>query len=193
MSIMSLLQSQAQSKSESSSSDASSLADSLMGELDTDGDGILSSEEINNAGDLTDKLLGADSDDDGSVTLDELVADISKNEQRPPMPPPSEEEDAESMATNIMDELDTNQDGVLSAEEIAAGGEKAQNILGADSDGDGQVTYDELVEDISEMQGQTSDSGTANTISSLTALALNTYESAANILESEDSYLSLAA
>ena len=94
------------------------------------------------------------------------------------------------MASNIIDELDTNKDGVLSLDEILAGGEKAKKILEADSDGDGQVSKDELVEDITKMQQQM---GTENKISSLTDLALNTYASATNILESDDSLLSLAA
>jgi Ca2+-binding EF-hand superfamily protein len=106
-------------------------------------------------------------------------------------PPPSE--DAETTATTIFDELDTNQDGILSLAEIEAGGEKAQNILGADSNEDGEVTFDELVEDITEMHEKMANSDTANKINGLTSLALNTYESAANILASDDSNLSLAA
>jgi Ca2+-binding EF-hand superfamily protein len=173
--------------------DATSMANSLMEKLDTNSDGSLSTDEISNApDDLASKIAGADSDEDGSVSLEELIADITKFEgsTRPQMPPPPPEESAEDTATNIIDELDTNKDGVLSLDEIMAGGEKAEKILDADSNGDGQVTEDELVEDITKMQQQMQ---TENKISSLTDLALNTYESAANILESDDSLLSLAA
>ncbi|MCE5340503.1 MAG: EF-hand domain-containing protein [Planctomycetaceae bacterium] len=170
------------------------MANSLMEKLDTNSDGSLNADEISNAeGDLAEKITGADSDEDGSVSLEELIADITKFEggMRPNMPPPPpSEDDAEDMATNIIDELDTNKDGVLSLDEIMAGGEKAEKILDADSNGDGQVTEDELVEDITKMQQQME---TENKISSLTDLALNTYASATNILESDDSLLSLAA
>ncbi len=174
--------------------DATSMANSLMEKLDTDSDGSLSAEEISKApDDLAEKISGADSDEDGSVSLEELIADITKfegNRPQMPPPPPRSEDSAEDMASNVIDELDTNKDGVLSIDEIIAGGEKAEKILEADSDGDGQVTKDELVEDISKMQQQMQ---TENQISSLTDLALNTYASAADILESDDSYLSIAA
>ncbi len=175
--------------------DATSMANSLMDKLDTNSDGSLSTDEISQApDDLASKIAGADSDEDGSVSLEELIADITKFEenrpQMPPPPPPPSEDSAEDTASSIIDELDTNKDGVLSLDEILAGGENAKKILEADTDGDGQVSKDELVEDITKMQQQM---GTGNQISSLMDLALNTYESAASILESDDSYLSLAA
>lgn len=174
--------------------DAASMAKSLMEKLDTNSDGSLSADEISNApDDLSTKIAGADSDQDGSVSLEELVADITKfEENRPqmPPPPPPTEENAEDMAGNIIDELDTNKDGVLSIDEILAGGEKAEKILEADSDGDGQVSKDELVEDITKMQQQMK---TGSQTGGLTDLALNTYASAANLLESDSSLISLAA
>jgi len=148
----------------------------------------LSTEEINSSEHAND-ILGADADEDGQVTLDELVSDISeKQSSMPPMGPPPNES-AEETATNIMNELDTNGDGVLSAAEIAAGGEQAQNISGADADGDGQVTLDELVSDIEENQpSQDQD------LSSLTSTALDYYTEAQSLLdETETSALSLVA
>lgn len=78
--------------------------------------------------------------------VDQSVSAMTMSQMMPPKPP---KEDASGMASNIIDELDTNGDGVLSAEEISAGGEKAERILGADTDGDGSVTEDELLADIS--------------------------------------------
>ncbi len=70
--------------------DATSMANSLMDKLDTNSDGSLSTDEISQApDDLASKIAGADSDEDGSVSLEELIADITKfEENRPQMPPP---------------------------------------------------------------------------------------------------------
>jgi len=128
---------------------ASDMANKIIGDLDTNGDGALSTDEISAGGEQAQKILSADSDGDGNVTLDELLADISKNQQNiGGMQPPS----AEDMANSIIEEFDTDGDGVLSTDEISASGEHAQDILGADADGDGTVTMDELVIDISEHQ-----------------------------------------
>jgi Ca2+-binding EF-hand superfamily protein len=126
------------------SKDATGMAKSLMEKLDSNEDGSLSTDEISKAGDLAKKILGADSNGDKSVSLEELIADITKQDDRPPMMG-----DPKEMASKIMSELDTNKDGVLSSDEISNGGEKASRISGADKDGDGQVTLDELTEDIS--------------------------------------------
>jgi Ca2+-binding EF-hand superfamily protein len=136
MSLLSMFQPKAK--------DATGMAKSLMDKLDSNQDGSLSTDEISKAGDLAKKILGADSNGDKSVSLEELIADITKNDDRPPMMGNPKE-----MASKIMSELDTNEDGVLSADEIGKGGEKASRISAADKDGDGQVTLDELTSDIS--------------------------------------------
>jgi Ca2+-binding EF-hand superfamily protein len=125
---------------------ASNMASQIMGDLDTDGDGVLSTDEISKGGERAQKILGADADGDGYVTEDELLADISKKTAgMNGMHPPS----ASNIASHIMDKLDTNGDGVLSTDEINAGGKRSQNILEADTNGDGKVTMDELLADIS--------------------------------------------
>ncbi len=58
--------------------------------------------------------------------------------------PPS----AKEMANHVFDDLDTNKDGKISADEAKAGGDRAKKILEADADGDGTVTVDELVNQI---------------------------------------------
>jgi Ca2+-binding EF-hand superfamily protein len=106
--------------------DAENIVEKMLKNLDTDGDGSLSADEIGKAGKHAEFILGADANSDGTVTKDELLSAITKK----------------------MDNLDTNGDGVLSTDEINAGGSAAQKILKADSNGDGVVTKDELVADI---------------------------------------------
>jgi Ca2+-binding EF-hand superfamily protein len=127
---------------------ASDIASKIMKKLDTNGDGVLSADEISKS-DHAKQILGADANGDGNVTLDELLADISKHQpgSMDGMQPPS----ASDMASKIMKELDTNGDGVLSTDEIGKS-DHAKQILGADANGDGQVTMDELVADISKHQ-----------------------------------------
>jgi Ca2+-binding EF-hand superfamily protein len=158
--------------------DDSDKASHIMDELDTNGDGVLSTEEIDNGGERAQVILGADADKDGTVTLDELLSDISKNIGN--MQPPNDGD----MASHIMDELDTNGDGILSTEEIGNGGERAQRILGADADGDGNVTADELVSDISKKKDEQNQSGQADqSVFDLTSMALSRYSSAQTLLD----------
>ena len=60
---------------------------------------------------------------------------------RPPPPPENSAEHAEEMSTKFIDELDTNGDGVLSAEELALDSDEFADI---DGDGDGLVSQEEL-------------------------------------------------
>jgi len=56
-------------------------------------------------------------------------------------PPGEPSEDAEDMSTKIVDEQDTNEDGLLSAEEL---GEDSDVIANLDEDGDGLLSQSEL-------------------------------------------------
>jgi len=125
---------------------ANGMAIKILKDLDTNGDGVLSTAEISKGGKFAQKLLEADSNGDGNVTMDELISNITEKMKNGNMQPPS----ASDMASRIMDKLDTNGDGVLSADEISKGGKHAQRILGADANGDGNVTMDELISDITE-------------------------------------------
>jgi Ca2+-binding EF-hand superfamily protein len=122
---------------------ASDIVSQIMGKLDTDGNGALSTEEIGKSGKFAKHLLKADADGDGVVTQDELLSDITKKMNNGIQPP-----SADDMASHILDELDTDGDGALSTDEINAGGDRAQRILNADTNSDGIVTKDELVADI---------------------------------------------
>jgi len=176
---------------------ACDMASKILKDLDTNGDGVLSTDEISKGGKFAQKLLEADANGDGNVTMDELISDITekmKNGNMPPMngmQPPS----ASDMASHIMDELDTNGDGVLSTDEISKGGKHAQRILGADANGDGNVTMDELVSDISKMGDKMKQSDQANQGGSgLTDLALNRYDDVRTLLDMiKSSNLSVSA
>ena len=161
---------------------ASNIASRIMGKLDTNGDGVLSTEEIGKGKKHGHKILEADTNEDGTVTLDELLSYISNNmgNMSPMMQPP----DASDRAKHIMDELDTNGDGVLGADEISKGGKRAQRIRGADADGDGNVTMDELVSDISKKQGKMKQSGQVDQgVFDLTNMALSSYKDAQSLLD----------
>jgi Ca2+-binding EF-hand superfamily protein len=161
---------------------ASNIASSIMDKLDTNDDGVLSTEEIGKSKKNGQKILEADTNEDGTVTLDELLSDISKNMGN--MPPMMQQPDASGIAKHILDELDTNGDGVLSSDEISKGGKRAQRILGADADGDGTVTMDELVSDISKKQGKMKQSGQAGQgVFDLTSMALSSYKDAQSLLD----------
>ncbi len=77
---------------------------------------------------------------------------ISEIGQTMPMPgmygmqPP----DANEVASHLISEIDADEDGILSAEEINQADERAQRILDADVDGDGYVTEEELIDQISQ-------------------------------------------
>jgi Ca2+-binding EF-hand superfamily protein len=114
---------------ENSSNASSNFASQLMSAYDTDGDSLLSAEEVSILSE--NEFSALDADGDGSITEDELssaideVASSSTETQMAPPPPPggggmsgggsSESEDDETYSA-----LDTNEDGVVSQEELEA-------------------------------------------------------------------------
>ncbi len=109
---------------------SSDFASQLMSAYDTDGDSLLSAEEVSILSE--NEFSALDANGDGSITEDELssaideVASSSTETQMAPPPPPaggggmsaggsSESEDDETYSA-----LDTNEDGVVSQEELEA-------------------------------------------------------------------------
>ena len=128
---------------------ASDIVNNIFQKLDTNGDGSLSTDEIDNGGTAAQSLLSADTNGDGVVTPDELLSYITKKMENGTMSPTGMQPPSVSdIVNNIFQKLDTNGDGVLSADEISKAGNQAQNILGADANGDGVVTKDELSAEI---------------------------------------------
>jgi Ca2+-binding EF-hand superfamily protein len=158
------------------------VASSVMSAGDTDGDGLLTSSEIStalaaNAPDevkgqgLEDKMASdivaaLDSDGDGSLSTAEISSAISTASANPssqatrgppPGPPPSggtQNASGSSSASGVFDSLDTNEDGIVSADELAAAANSSDStdatsaasnlIKTADEDGDGALSDTEF-------------------------------------------------
>lgn len=110
----------------------------LMAALDTDKDGEISAEEIENA---ADSLAKADTNGDGKISKEEVFV-------KPPMPPEHREEPRdkeEPMGKRppppVIDVLDEDQDGKLSAKEIR---DADKALLTLDHNGDRELTEEEM-------------------------------------------------
>lgn len=116
----------------------------LMSTYDTDGDSLLSADEVSI---LTDEEFSAlDTDEDGSISEDELTAAVdsaSKGEGAPP-PPPSGGGGGGSSSSEeeTYSQYDLNEDGVVSQEELA----EALGI--GESDEDTETTSDSTLDNI---------------------------------------------
>jgi len=138
--------------------DASAMSAGMISDLDTNGDGNLSAEEL---GDLSDQLASADTDSDGLISQEELASAISDQieslseanasaMQGSPPPPP----DAAAMSARMISDLDANGDGSLSAEEL---GDLSDQLASADTDSDGLISQEELasaIENLTEVSMQ---------------------------------------
>jgi hypothetical protein len=100
--------------------------------LDTDGDGVISADEIEAAATA---LKSLDHDGDGQLTRAELG---------PPPPPPREEEGENGHpppVPPVIHVLDSDHDGSISAQEM---GNSAQSLASLDRDSDGILSPREL-------------------------------------------------
>ena len=137
-----------------SSEDISEKVAAQIAELDTDGDGALSVEE---SGVSTELFNQADSNGDGLVSEEELLAMMQSFGAGGPPPDmeegqgPPPEADPADMAASIIEELDLDGDGALSLEES---GVEEDIFTTADADGDGLVTEEELVAMLEENRPQ---------------------------------------
>lgn len=136
----------------------SKLSAEILKAKDADGSGSLSVSEL---GTSAEKLAEYDTDGDGEISSAELQAGLKARREKmqaemqnqmmqngqmgmlqASMGQGTDMSKMDSqMSRKIIDEKDTNQDGVLSAEEL---GVSAGNLSAVDSDGDGSVSESEL-------------------------------------------------
>lgn len=116
----------------------------VIAALDVNGDGVIDATEMANA---STELLTLDANADGQLTKDELIPappSGGKGQGRPPGPPPgkSGKHPGQPPVPPIMTALDANGDGTLDAGEIA---NATVTLKTLDTNGDGQLTFDELM------------------------------------------------
>lgn len=145
------------------------LADALLSALDTDGDGSVSSDELNNGlastgsdADSQQVFSALDKNEDGTVSLDELAASLA------PPPPPQQQTSSEE----LFSQLDSDSDGSVTARELTSALQASDStatstdtsamlMKALDSDSSGEVDSDELNSTL--QAGRSSDSSTKQT------------------------------
>ncbi|PIB96608.1 EF-hand domain-containing protein [Caulobacter sp. X] len=176
------------------------VASSVMSAGDADGDGLLSAGEISSAlsanapsdapadasGKMASDIVSAlDTDGDGSLSKDEISSAISNAASSrssaqamrgpPPGPPPGEAGGA-SGSSGVFESLDANQDGVVSADELAAANGSDSTdaasaasdlIKTADQDGDGSLSGGEFYALLDKGKDADSSSGSTSSLTSL--------------------------
>ncbi|HEX3797245.1 MAG TPA: EF-hand domain-containing protein [Verrucomicrobiae bacterium] len=105
--------------------------------LDVNHDGVISADEIANA---PAALKTLDKNGDGQLTKDEYMPQRPNRNGGPDVPPPGDDNHKRPLPP-IVAALDTNGDGIISADEIA---NAATSLLKLDKNGDGKLTMDEL-------------------------------------------------
>ena len=129
--------------------------DALIGEADSDSDGLLSLDEIKSTlgADASDQLSAAvsalDTDSDGKLSSAELSAGLEAKRAAGGRPPPPSNDE---VATRLISDVDQNDDGALSQDEVKsklgideAADDAFSSAFGRlDTDGDGQLGLAEL-------------------------------------------------
>lgn len=116
----------------------------IIAALDTNHDGVISAEEIANA---PAALKTLDKNGDGQLTKDELMPPHPQHDGQDGPPPADAQSDSSQTRPQrplppIIAALDTNGDGVISADEIANASAALKQL---DVNGDGQLTMDEIM------------------------------------------------
>ena len=231
-STMAFAQSRSDSATTSTGTGATGQAgDDLFGKVDTDGDGAVGQAELQA---LLEKMSGGtasktgvsgdelfsqvDADGDGSLSEAEFDAGRPSGEAgggavggMPPPPPggPGGPGGASASSGTTYDPLDTNEDGVVSAAEQAAGAAQTDAITALfktiDTDGDSSVSSEEARSFIDQLTSQltsasstgtgsqTADSGQKADLMKLAQFARSQYEAAAGSWSSTGSTLSALA
>jgi len=135
---------------------SSEMATNIISQEDTDDDGMISASE---SALKSDQFNAIDSDSDGLLTSEELQAhfeaisaDMSSQMAPPPPPgPPPAQGSAEDMAASILEQDDTDGDGVISVDEAQCDSSVFKEI---DTDGDGYLTTEELQTNFEKMEAE---------------------------------------
>ncbi|MDZ7867432.1 XopAW family type III secretion system calcium-binding effector [Acidovorax sp.] len=222
----------AQSRSDASPGATGQAGDDLFGKVDSDGDGAVSQTELqallekisggtaSKTGVSSDELFSQlDADGDGSLSEAEFDAGRPSGEAgggavggMPPPPPggPGRPGGASASSGTTYDPLDTNEDGVVSATEQAAGAAQADAITALfktiDTDGDSSISSEEARSFIDQLTrqlrsassstdaaSQTADSGQTTDLMQLARFARSQYEAVAGSWSSTGSTLSALA
>jgi hypothetical protein len=120
------------------------MADYLWSQIDTNGDGSVSRDEIQAAGKA--RFDRADADHDGQLSADEIAAEAKRIEE--------ERQDARrrAMAARMIDRKDDNGDGKLSADELRLPRLGEHLLDRADADHDGTVSKSEYDASMEQMR-----------------------------------------
>lgn len=102
------------SKSDENSAMSDEFSSMIMSNYDSNGDSLLSSDEVSLLSD--DEFSALDTNSDGTISADELSAAVEQVASNAGTPPPSGGSGTVSQ-TEEYDELDTNKDGIVSQEE----------------------------------------------------------------------------
>lgn len=221
----------AQSRSDASTGATGQAGDDLFGKVDSDGNGAVSQTELqallekmsggtaSKTGVSSDELFSQlDADGDGSLSEAEFDAGRPSGEAgggavggMPPPPPGGPAgASASSSSSTTYDPLDTNEDGVISAAEQAAGAAQAEAITALfktiDTDGDSSISSEEARSFIDQLTSQlrsassstdaasqTADSGQTTDLMQLARFARSQYEAVEGSWSSTGSTLSALA
>ncbi|WP_460141116.1 XopAW family type III secretion system calcium-binding effector [Pseudomonas sp. S2_E01] len=127
----------------------------LLGKLDTNSDGSVDQDELNNAlsqksddgllVSLSKNFADLDSDESGSLSSEEMAA------MAPPPPPPRDQAPDTELADALITALDTDGDGAISNDELTTGltsagssADSSEIFSALDKNEDGVVSKDEL-------------------------------------------------